>query len=118
MHLEENLIEQTVDDVQERDDVLAEENNAIAEDDENESIHAQSVRNETKKGQKRVLVPWTENQKKVVLNNFKTHIKASRPPKRAECDELISKHPDLLKNKNWLKIKVFIQNQYKNKKKW
>ncbi|KAI4463220.1 hypothetical protein MML48_4g00004244 [Holotrichia oblita] len=119
LHLEDDLIEETVGDAEERDDVLAEETGATGEDNENEnkSTDEQNVVNKTKKGQKRVLVPWTENQKKVVLDYFKTHIKANRPPKRGECDDLISKYSDLLKNKNWLKIKVFVQNQYKNKKK-
>lgn len=118
LHLEDDLNEQTVGgDVENREDVLAEESDAIAENNENKSTDEQNVHDKIKKGQKRVLVPWTENQKKVVLSYFKTHIKTNRSPKRGECDDLISKYPDLLNNKNWLKIKVFIQNQYKNKKK-
>ncbi|CAG9763603.1 unnamed protein product [Ceutorhynchus assimilis] len=70
---------------------------------------------EKKKPQKRELVPWTTCQKKVVLEHFEDNIKKKRPPKRHECDALIAEHPELLKNKNWLKIKVFIQNAYTKK---
>ncbi|CAH0563168.1 unnamed protein product [Brassicogethes aeneus] len=52
-------------------------------------------------------------QKQVVLEFFKSHIKQKRPPKRSECEELRVKYSDLLSNKPWTKIKVFIQNTYK-----
>lgn len=71
--------------------------------------------NISKESKKRTLVPWTSEQKKIVTNYFKNHIKKKCPPKRAECDNLISEHAELLKNKNWLKIKVFVQNQYTKK---
>lgn len=61
---------------------------------------------------KRVLVPWTPQQKRVVLNFFSKHIKSRKPPKRDECENLRSQYPELLNNKDWLKIKVFIQNTY------
>nr|CAI5862861.1 unnamed protein product [Callosobruchus analis] len=65
---------------------------------------------------KRVLVKWTSEQKQVVTRYFKQHVKEKRPPKRAECEALIEQHPELLENKSWTKIKVFIQNLYtKNK---
>ncbi|CAG9822955.1 unnamed protein product [Phaedon cochleariae] len=64
---------------------------------------------------KRVLVPWTTQQKKIVLDFFKNHIKHNRPPKRNECEELLTKYPDLLSNKSWTKIKVFVQNVYTKK---
>ncbi|KAJ8932511.1 hypothetical protein NQ314_014603 [Rhamnusium bicolor] len=66
---------------------------------------------------KRILVPWTSEQKKVARRFFKDHIKYRKPPKREECDELKEKHSDLLQNKDWLKIKVFIQNEYTKKNK-
>ncbi|KAJ8932212.1 hypothetical protein NQ314_014832 [Rhamnusium bicolor] len=66
---------------------------------------------------RRILVPWTSEQKKVARFFFKEHIKYCKPPKREECDELKEKHSDLLQNKHWLKIKVFIQNEYTKKKK-
>ncbi|GBP81158.1 hypothetical protein EVAR_25084_1 [Eumeta japonica] len=63
---------------------------------------------------KRVLVPWTAEQRNVVISHFKTHIRAKKAPKRHEADALKALHPELLHNKDWLKIKVFVQNNYKN----
>nr|CAI5863638.1 unnamed protein product [Callosobruchus analis] len=61
-------------------------------------------------------IKWTSEQKQVVTRYFKQHVKEKRPPKRAECEALIEQHPELLENKSWTKIKVFIQNLYtKNK---
>ncbi|XP_074041921.1 uncharacterized protein [Leptinotarsa decemlineata] len=62
---------------------------------------------------KRLLVPWTNQQKKVVTKFFQNHINMKKPPRRHECENLISKYPELLENKSWAKIKVFIQNVYK-----
>lgn len=64
------------------------------------------------KPKKRILVAWTNQQKQVVCDYFKNHIKKKQPPKKGECEELHKLHPELLANKNWLKIKVFIQNKY------
>ncbi|KAJ8966533.1 hypothetical protein NQ314_003474 [Rhamnusium bicolor] len=55
-------------------------------------------------------------QKQIVTEFFTEHIKISKPPKRNECEELIEKHPELA-NKNWMKIKVFVQNVYTKKQK-
>ncbi|KAJ8969282.1 hypothetical protein NQ314_001820 [Rhamnusium bicolor] len=62
----------------------------------------------------RTLIPWTAEQKQIVTEFFTEHIKISKPPKRNECEELIEKHPELA-NKNWMKIKVFVQNVYTKK---
>lgn len=66
-------------------------------------------------GSKRILVPWTNQQKEVVRKFFAAHIKEARPPKREECERLKEKYPELLENKTWTKIKVFVQNIYTNK---
>lgn len=65
---------------------------------------------------KRTLVAWTDKQKKIVCDFFKNHIKKSIPPKKKECMEIKQKF-SILDNKDWLKIKVFVQNQYSKKKK-
>lgn len=70
-----------------------------------------------KKGKLRTLVPWTDKQKEVVRKFFKNHIKGSKPPRQIECEELKCKYPELLQNKDLLKIKVYIQNEYKKKHK-
>lgn len=59
---------------------------------------------------------WTEEQKIKVKLFFENHIRTKRPPKERECKTLISQYPDLLHNKNWKKIKVFVQNLYSKKK--
>lgn len=64
---------------------------------------------------KRVLIPWTTQQKECVTTFFAEHIKSKKPPKKVECEELKALYPDILNNKNWLKIKVFIQNAYSKK---
>lgn len=66
----------------------------------------------------RTLVPWTNQQKKTVKNYFKKHIETRKAPKRSECEELKTKYTELLANKDWLKIKVFIQNEYMKKKRY
>ncbi|KAL4704338.1 hypothetical protein ACJJTC_019383 [Scirpophaga incertulas] len=71
--------------------------------------------NATKEKKKRTLVPWTEQQKNIVLKFFNKHIKSKQPPKRHECEKLRNQHPATLHNKDWLKIKVFVQNTYTKK---
>lgn len=63
----------------------------------------------------RSLVPWTALQKDLVVKYFEEHIASKRPPKKYECELLIETYPDLLKNKSWEKIKVFVQNAYTKK---
>lgn len=50
-----------------------------------------------------------------MLDFFKTHIKKKIAPKKAECLILREKHLDSFKNKDWVQIKVFVYNTYKNK---
>lgn len=80
-----------------------------------QSKNPESINNN--KTKKREIIPWTTHQKKVVLEFFKGHIKSKKPPKKAECNISLEKYPDLLKNKSWPKIKVFIQNCYTKKAK-
>lgn len=67
------------------------------------------------KQKKRNLVSWTIDQKNVVRNLFKSNINEKKVPKKGECEDLKKQFPELLQNKNWLKIKVFIQNEYNKK---
>lgn len=64
---------------------------------------------------KRVLVPWTDEQKKVAYDFFARHIEKKIPAKKQDCLTLKQQHPELLRNKDWLKIKVFVQNAYNKK---
>lgn len=54
----------------------------------------------------------------MVKDFFKTHIKTKTPPKRAECEQLKEQYEGIFANKNWLKIKVFVQNEYTKKHKY
>lgn len=113
MNLEENLL-----DKEEINEGLSDHENRIPcdfpESQKNqETTMLNNLGKNTEKQQKRILVPWTDQQKNVVKKFFATHIQNKIPPKKAECDKLISKNPDLFQNKNWVKIKVFIQNIYK-----
>lgn len=69
----------------------------------------------TRKRNRRLLIPWTPEQKIIVNEYFKQHILIKKPPKRHECETLIKNNLKLLENKNWLKIKVYIQNKYTKK---
>ncbi|XP_050516338.1 uncharacterized protein LOC126891198 [Diabrotica virgifera virgifera] len=101
------------------DDLLTAENVEDHEDDMEMVVSADVPKEGEPKSkqqkQKRVLVKWTDEQKQVVLEFFNGHIKKKRPPKRIEVEQLKEKHPQLLSNKDWLKIKVFIQNTYSQK---
>ncbi|KAL1488528.1 hypothetical protein ABEB36_014992 [Hypothenemus hampei] len=72
---------------------------------------------ESNKKSKSIKIPWTEEQKKIVRLYFAQHIKKRKPPKRLECEALKEKNTEILNNKDWLKIKVFIQNEYNKKSK-
>lgn len=95
----------------------------IENHDENENTQTDNVRNETstsneiERKTKKVLVPWTPMQKEAVTDFFKNHIEMKKPPKRKECEELKKKY-DILDNKSWTKIKVFVQNCYTKKVKY
>lgn len=65
---------------------------------------------------KRLPVKWTSEQKDTIMKFFESNIKNKKPPKKAECEQLKSLHPQLFHNKNWLKMKVFVQNEYKKNK--
>lgn len=69
-----------------------------------------------KRKKSRKLVHWTDEQKKVTTDFFEDHIERKKPPKKNECESLKSQFSELLKNKDWLKIKVFVQNLYTKKK--
>ncbi|XP_072380664.1 uncharacterized protein [Diabrotica undecimpunctata] len=114
--MDKNLFE---DNFSESDDDDDDELKCLLQDDNEpstsqiENTVSPTKENETFKNKTaRKLVPWTDRQKSVTVNFFKNHIKSRRPPKKRECEELKNQFPELLNNKNWLKIKVFIQNRY------
>ncbi|CAH0558692.1 unnamed protein product [Brassicogethes aeneus] len=59
--------------------------------------------------------PWNNEQTMLLKKYFKEHISSKKPPKKQECVQLIEKFPDILHNKDWVKIKTFIYNCYRQK---
>lgn len=108
INLEDNLM----DDVYEHDGVEDMVINQTAQSPDS-SILPQKCSEKTK----RILVPWTTDQKTAVKDFFKKHILKKIPPKKDECLKVRELNKPLLENKDWLKIKVFVQNEYKKKKK-
>ncbi|KAJ8940694.1 hypothetical protein NQ314_010632, partial [Rhamnusium bicolor] len=119
LNMEENLLDETNCDESDMDDEIDDTNTEnVVETNVNEiNINkAVSVKPQAEmKKNKRVLIPWTSEQKLLARKFFQEHIKKSKPPKRHECEKLIENHPQAFNNKNWLKIKVFIQNIYNQK---
>ncbi|CAH0560639.1 unnamed protein product [Brassicogethes aeneus] len=90
------------------------EESDVEVNDNNENFMRPSVdENKEKKVKRRRLCPWSDKEKKVTEDFFKTHIKQKKAPKKAEVTELINKYPDLFKNRTWATIKVYVQNKYK-----
>lgn len=56
---------------------------------------------------------WTNEQKKVVLQFFKTHVKNRTAPKKNECLEIIRQHPNLFTENDWVRIKTLVYNTYR-----
>ncbi|KAK9686933.1 hypothetical protein QE152_g36826 [Popillia japonica] len=69
----------------------------------------------SQKKHKRILEPWTEDQKNVTLAFFEKHLKKRNPPKKHECLQLQEENPGLFNNKSWEKIKIFVVNNYVKK---
>lgn len=108
LNMEEDLLEET-----NGADSAVEANINKATDNINEIVSTEPQIQ--KKWNKRILIPWTDEQKQLAKTFFQKHIQKSQSPKRHECEEFIRKHPQVFNNKNWLKIKVFIQNIYSKK---
>ena len=53
---------------------------------------------------KRELIPWTLEQKNLVKVYFENHIENKIPPKKKECELLISNNSDIFANKSVLSI--------------
>lgn len=58
---------------------------------------------------------WTIDEKKLVLAHFKKHIRSKKAPRKNECLAFISKHPNIFKNDDWVRIKTLIYNTYRQK---
>ncbi|XP_044756880.1 uncharacterized protein LOC123315296 [Coccinella septempunctata] len=131
INMEENLLDgqhDNEDDMEENeeegDESIIESINTGEKKDDNDINDSVGTSNKKKKDseqvvpkkKRRILIPWTEKQKKLTRAFFAKHIRNSTPPKRHECEELIEANPGVFSNKTWLKMKVFVQNEYTKKK--
>ncbi|CAH0546984.1 unnamed protein product [Brassicogethes aeneus] len=66
-----------------------------------------------KKGSKRTLVRWTEEQRKLTEDFFKDHIMKRKAPKKHEVLNLIENHPSVFQHKTWPVVKVYVCNKFK-----
>ena len=54
-------------------------------------------------------VPWTNQEKKVVLEAFHKHVVGKTLPGKEECKELIERN-NCLSDRSWTKVKDFVRN--------
>ncbi|KAF5277332.1 hypothetical protein FQR65_LT15994 [Abscondita terminalis] len=80
------------------DEQMIDEQNTEVE--ENETISKREASSKKATLKKRVLTPWTEQQKSDHCFLQKSQ-KEMQPPKCGECEELISQNKKLSENKNW-----------------
>lgn len=72
-------------------------------------IETQRRRDESHPGR----VRWSEEEKRLVCAYFKEHIKKKIPPKKHECELFLEKKGNLMVNKDWVRIKTFVYNIYR-----
>lgn len=57
---------------------------------------------------------WSNTQKELILNYFKSHINKKIVPKKEECVEFLEKYYDLFNQCTWVRIKTLVYNTYRN----
>lgn len=60
-------------------------------------------------------VPWSKLERDTVIKYFSKHIRNKIAPKKKETNEFKEKYPNLFYDKDWVKIKTFVYNQYRDK---
>lgn len=68
-------------------------------------------------GTRRTFIHWSPEEKALANSFFREHIKNSIAPRKYECLKFKKMHGELLKNKDWVKIKSYVYGQYKKKDK-
>lgn len=61
-------------------------------------------------------IKWTNDEKKIACDYFKNHIKGKITPKKHECQQLLESQSTIFKNKDWVRIKTFIYNTFRQRK--
>lgn len=59
-------------------------------------------------------VRWNEQDKKIVLNYFKKHIKDKVAPRKEECLAFIKLKKERFDEHQWVRIKTLVYNTYRN----
>ncbi|KAF5280779.1 hypothetical protein FQA39_LY18003 [Lamprigera yunnana] len=116
------------------DNINIDPNNEIAECDDNADNHGEptasprynSISHDkdegnvadnavvSRKNKKSNRIRWTAEQKKLVSSHFKKHIKLKQAQKKNECEEFRSQHKHILGALDWVRIKTFVYNEYKD----
>ncbi|KAK4885629.1 hypothetical protein RN001_001900 [Aquatica leii] len=60
-------------------------------------------------------IRWTAEEKKIVLEYFSLHLKNKKTPKKHKCDQFFLKHGNSLTNKDWVRVKTFVYNAFRDK---
>ncbi|CAG9817738.1 unnamed protein product [Phaedon cochleariae] len=68
-----------------------------------------------KKAGKTQRIRWTEEQKRIISTFFRDHIRNKIAPKKLEVEKLMQQNKKLFKSKNWVKIKAYVYNCYRDK---
>lgn len=58
-------------------------------------------------------VRWTNEEKVIVRKYFDNHVKKKITPRKYECDEFMKKHGKSVIGKDWVKIKTFVYNCFR-----
>lgn len=58
---------------------------------------------------------WTSAEKKLTQLYFRKHIKNRITPKKHECNQFFSKYGDKMIIKDWVKVKTFVYNSFRQK---
>lgn len=60
-------------------------------------------------------IKWSKNEKDIVIRHFKRHISKKIAPKKHECEELLANRKHDFTNKDWVRIKTFVYNTFRDK---
>lgn len=60
-------------------------------------------------------IRWSDQEKKMVLEYFKEHIQKKITPRKEECNEFLKVNRGKMLNKDWVKIKTFVYNVFRQK---
>lgn len=65
--------------------------------------------------EKRSKTTWSGRQITSVKNHFNKHIRTKTASKKKEVMELVNKYPSIFSNLNWVNIKAYVYNEYRER---